>query len=147
MNYGIIFSVSCVSDEEVWDYVPSVVTTTCDRTEDDDSYDYDYMGGPWEDGHHGKWVGVLDQKQFDEFIQATGLHMEDVETMGSLGVPWAFPGIAPAFSFTGGGDEGVIQDAYVTPLPSFKLENRVDDEEWQNKAWEKIKAALLERYQ
>ena len=147
MNYGIIFSVSCVADEDDRDFVPSVVMVNCDQTEDDDSYDYDYLEGPWEGGHHSKWVGVLNQEQFDEFTRATGLHMQDVETMGSLGVPWAFPGVAPAFSFTGGGGDSVIQDAYVTPLPSFKLENRVDDEEWQNKAWERIKSALLERYQ
>ena len=120
--------------------------STCERTEDDDSYDYDYLEVPWEDGHHSKWVGVLNQEQFDEFIEATGLHIQDVETMGSLGVPWAFPGIAPAISFTGGGGEEVIQDAYVTPIPDIELKNRLEDEEWQERAWERIKAALLRRY-
>ena len=61
--------------------------------------------------------------------------------MGSLGAPWSPSGFAfaPAFAFNGGGYSS-IQSAYVTPLPEFKPR---DDEEWQDRAWERIKRAML----
>ncbi len=75
---------------------------------------------------HRKYVGTLTQKQFDALIDDCDLTAEDVETLGALGGL----GLAPAVSFTGGGDVCYVA-AYVTPLPpGTDAGVDLDDEDW-----------------
>ena len=62
-------------------------------------------------------VAILTRDQFDEFLDHTGLFAENVQTMGSIGVPGCGFGWAPAFSFRTD-EPDAIQNAYVTPLAS-----------------------------
>ena len=70
----------------------------------------------WARGRHRKYCALLDQDQFDTFINHTGIFSEDIETGGSIGAPGFGFGWAPAISFTGTADD-VNQSAYVTPIP------------------------------
>lgn len=149
MRYGIIFTMDCTRDEYVNYYLPPKrIRRKLQLTEGDEQYDYDHLEGAWTKGKHRKLVGELNQDDFDELVSFCGLRAQDVETMGSLGVPWAGCGgfgVAPAVSFTSSHYSAFV-DAYVTPIPSFDPVNRAEDEEWQERAWDRIKAALLRRY-
>ena len=109
------------------------------ETENDDQYEYGYLEGSWEHGHHRKWCAVLDREQFDHFIEHCGLQAEDVETMGSLGAPGLGFGWAPAISFTSD-DPDAIQSAYVTPLPETRRES-CDEQDW-----DRVRSAVLNVY-
>jgi len=138
MLFSIIYSVDCPADENVHDYAPSDLEHW-DQTEDDDQYEYDYLEGRWENGHHRKWCAVLNRQQFDEFVERCGLIAEDVETMGSLGAPGFGVGWAPAISFNGH-DPDAIQNAYVTPIPEV---NRAHCDE---RDWQRVRGAVLAVY-
>lgn len=84
---------------------PPQVGDLWDETEDDDQFEYGYLEGRWEGGHHRKWCAVLNRDQFDQFIRHTGLTAENVQTMGSIGVPgfgfgWARPSRSTATTQT-----------------------------------------------
>ena len=102
-------------------YAPPQVEELWDETEDDDNYEYGYLEGRWEGGHHRKWCAILDREQFEEFVDRCGLIAESTETMGSLGAPGFGFGWAPAISFNSD-DPDAIQCAYVTPIPEVSKE-------------------------
>ena len=82
------------------------------QTEDNSSYDYDYLEGAWENGKHRKFAGLLSSKDLKGFLDDTGLCFEDCETMGSLTLEF---GHIPAFSFRGDNYD-TIEGAYITPM-------------------------------
>lgn len=139
MQFSIIYSVDCPEDVDVMDYAPPNVEDLWDETEDDDSYEYGYLEGRWESGHHRKWCGILNREQFDEFVDHCGLFAEDVETMGSLGAPGFGYGWAPAICFRSD-DPDAIQNAYVTPLPE------VEKEPCDERDWKRVRGAVLAVY-
>lgn len=139
MQFSVIYSVDCPEDVDVLDYAPPQVADLWDETEDDDQYEYRYLEGCWEGGHHRKWCGVLIREQFDEFIRHTGLVAESCETMGSIGAPGLGFGWAPAISFTGD-DQDAIQNAYVTPLPE------VEKDSFDDRDWDRVRGAVLAVY-
>ena len=133
MQFAVIYSVDVPSDGQVLDYAPPQVEDLWQQTEDDRCYEYSYLDGCWEEGHHRKWFAMLDRQQFNEFVDRCGLVAEDVQTMGSLGIG---PGIQPAIAFNGD-DPDAIQSAYVTPLP----ETRKTD--WNEHDWDRVRAAVI----
>lgn len=139
MKFSIIYSVDVPEDEDVMDDAPPNVEDLWDETEYDDSYEYGYLEGRWENGSHRKRCGILDREQFDEFVDHCGLFAEDVETMGSLGAPGFGFGWAPAISFNGD-DPDAIQNAYVTPLPE------VEKESCDERDWKRVRGAVLAVY-
>lgn len=139
MKFSIIYSVDVPEDEDVMDHAPPHVENFWDETEGDDSFEYGYLEGRWENGSHRKWCGILEREQFDEFVDHCGLCAEDVETMGSLGAPGFGFGWAPAISFNGD-DPDAIQNAYVTPLPE------VERESFDERDWERVRSAVLGVY-
>ena len=116
MEFSVIYSADVPADTDVLYYAPPQVDELRDETEDDGQYEYGYLEGCWEGGHHRKWCAILDREQFDNFVHACGLNAEATETMGSLGAPGNGFGWAPAISFSSD-DPDAIQSAYVTPLP------------------------------
>ena len=114
MQFSVIYSADCPADENIESFAPPEIDLW-DETEDDDNYEYSYLEGEWENGHHRKWCAILTRDQFTEFVEHCGLFAEDVETMGSLGAPGFGYGWAPAISFNSD-DPAAIQSAYVTPL-------------------------------
>jgi len=146
MHFGIIYTFDIPWDTSVKGYLPPQ-RKLWQQTEGDEQYDLGHLGGHWEKGKHRKLVGVLDKKQFEKFLDETTLYPEDVETMGSLGVPWADPpglGVAPAVAFTSN-DSGGYLSAYVTPLPDVEPKEEVTDER-ADRYWRLIKLALLSKY-
>jgi hypothetical protein len=139
MRFSVIYSADCPSDVNVLDYAPPQVEELWDETEADESFEYEYLEGRWEGGHHRKWVALLDREQFDEFTRRLGLHAEDVETMGSLGAPGFGYGWSPAISFTSE-DPDAILSAYVTPLPE------VEKEQGSERDWRRVRKAVLAVY-
>ena len=120
------------------DYAPPKVADW-NETEDDDQYEYGYLEGCWENGHHRKWCAILTREQFDEFIDQCGLIAERTETMGSLGAPGFGYGWSPAISFRSD-DPDAIQNAYVTPMPEVRKEHG-DEQDWK-----RIRGAVLAVY-
>ena len=148
MNYGILLSVDVPSSEDIEDFLPPAsILGTLEVTEGDEEYGYDYLEGEWEQGYHRKLVGVLNQAQFDELVLLLDLYAEDVETTGSIGVPWGSTRnlSAPAVSFQSRSRCAII-DAYVTPIPSFEPVNRSEDEAWQDRCWERVRRAVINKY-
>ena len=138
MQFSVIYSADCPSDEDINDFAPPDLSHW-DQTEDDDQYEYGYLEGCWENGHHRKWCAILTRDQFTEFVEHCGLTAEDVETMGSLGAPGFGLGWAPAISFNSDDPNG-IHNAYVTPLPDSK---RGDCDESD---WGRVRDAMLAVY-
>lgn len=87
MLFSVIYSADCPSTESIARFRPPHARRHWDRTEGDEQYSYTYLEGDWERGKHRKWAAMLTKDEFREFIKATGLVAEDVETMGSLGAP------------------------------------------------------------
>lgn len=167
VDYSVIYSVDIPAHVNMRPFVPPRCKQLWEETEGDEQYDFGYLEDRWEKGHHRKWVAILDQEQFDEFLDRTGLIAEDVQTMGSIGSPGVGFGWAPAISFRGD-DPDSIQSAYVTPLGSkgemvrFLQEHEVPvptvlldddgqqyfwDEAVDRKApWEAIRRAVIETY-
>jgi hypothetical protein len=139
MQFSVIYSVDTPAEVDPLDYAPPKVGDLWDETEDDDQFDYGYLEGRWEGGHHRKWCAVLTREQFDKFVQETGLVAEDVQTMGSIGAPGFRFGWAPAISFNGD-DPDAIQNAYVTPIPE------VEKDHFDDRDWERVRGAVLAVY-
>ncbi|HZZ79986.1 MAG TPA: hypothetical protein VFE62_15815 [Gemmataceae bacterium] len=139
MLFSVIYSVDVCADDDVLTYAPPQVEDIWDQTEDDEQFEYAYLEGRWEGGHHRKWCAILTREQFDKFIDRCGLAAEDVQTMGSLGAPGCGFGWAPAISFTSS-DPDAIQTAYVTPLPEIEKEN------FDDRDWERLRGAVVAVY-
>ncbi len=138
MKFSIIYSADVPEVVDVMDHAPPDLDLW-DQTEGDDNFEYEYLEGDWEHGHHRKWCAILDREQFDQFIDHCGLFAEDVETMGSLGAPGFGFGWAPAISFNGD-DPDAIQNAYVTPLIEVKREG------CDERDWDRVRGAVLSVY-
>ena len=139
MQFSVIYSVDVPSDTDVLDHAPPHVEELWDETEDDEQFGYGYLEGIWEGGHHRKWCSVLDQAQFDEFVEHCGLTAESTETLGSLGAPGCGFGWAPAVSFCGDHPDA-IQSAYVTPFP------RTSKQPLDRNDWKRVRGAVLAVY-
>ena len=139
MLFSVIYSVDVPEDTAIENYVPPQVDELWDQTEGDESFEYDYLEGPWENGSHRKWCAILDREQFDDFVSSSGLYAESTETMGSLGAPGFGFGWAPAISFSSH-ETDAIQNAYVTPLPE------VERESCNERDWERVRGAVLSVY-
>ena len=139
MKFSVIYSADVPSDVDVLNYAPPNATVLWGETEGDESYEYDYLKGSWEGGHHRKWCAILDREQFDEFIEHCGLFAEDVQTLGSLGAPGFGFGLAPAVSFRSD-NENVIQSAYVTPIP------KVNKQQCDERDWRRVRSAVIGMY-
>ena len=152
-QYSIIYSVDCTKDEPIGQFEPPERKKLWAITEDDDQRSYDYLcncgaddeGTPctcgWKYHKHRKYCAILNQEQFDAFIEAQYLTAEDVETMGSIGAPGFGFGHAPAISFNSDDPAG-IQNAYVTPCP------KEGDEFWPTEeAWTKVRQQIIDKYE
>jgi hypothetical protein len=113
-------------------------------TEGDENREYDYLGDDWAKGKHRKWGAVLTKKQFERFLDHTGLFMEDVETGGALGAPGCGFGLSPAVAFTSD-DPEYIACAYVTPLPDVEPKRAVDAARGE-RVWQRIVVAMWHKY-
>ncbi len=138
MQFSVIYSADCPADEDIDDFAPPEIDLW-DQTEDDSSYEYGYLEGCWENGHHSKWCSILNRDQFTEFVEHCGLFSEDVDTMGSLGAPGFGYGWAPAICFNSD-DPDAIQSAYVTPLPETRRDS-CDEQDW-----DRVRGAVLSVY-
>ena len=138
MMFSVIYSVDVPADMDILAYAPPSLQDW-NETEDDDQYEYGYLEGRWEEGHHRKWCALLDRKQFDQCIDHCGLQAENVQTMGSLGAPGFGFGWAPAVSFRGDGNDA-IQNAYVTPIP------QTNREQYGESDWNRVRSAVLAVY-
>jgi hypothetical protein len=93
---------------------------------------------------HKKYVAILTPKQFDEFIDETGL-FADCETMGSLGAPGYGFGWSPAINFTSEQNDALIS-AYVTPNISKTEYKRLKQLYGEDKIWDIITKQLFDKY-
>ena len=136
LEFYVIYSFDIMKTESVNAFKPPFIKRW-DCTEDDDQFDYDYLGGDWENGKHRKYVAQLDKKRFEKFIDHCCLSMEDINTMGSL----TELGLLPAHSFNCYDDDApAIINAYVTPLVMN------DDIECDDKLWEALKQEMLIKF-
>lgn len=141
MLYSVVYSVDCPKGISIAQFLPTQ-RKLFKTTEDDDSRGYGYLGGEWEKGKHRKLCALLNRKQFERFLDDTGMKSEDVETMGTLGAPGFGIGLVPAIAFIGDTPES-IQCAYVTPVPDKEPPN---DEERQYRIWRRLRRAIIKLY-
>ena len=141
MKYSIIYSVDVPRKESIKRYLHPQ-RHLFKLTEGDEQYDYGYLENEWKKGKHRKLCALLNQNQFDKFIDKTGLIAESTETMGSLGAPGFGIGWAPAISFTGYDEYNpVILNAYVTPIPEIERKDGFTERDW-----ERIKKVIIRKY-
>src|SRR2546423_1655853 len=129
MLFSVIYSADVPEGIDILTYAPPRCEELWDETEDDGQYDYEYLEGEWEHGHHRKWSTILNREQFEEFLDHCGLFAENVETMGSIGAPGFGFGWAPAISFRSD-DTDAIQNTYVTPVPEVEREHS-SERDWE----------------
>lgn len=86
MQFSIIYSVDIPGGVDMRPFVPPNCKKLWEETEDDSNYEYGYLEGRWEHGHHRKWCAILNEDQFQEFLDHTGLFPENCQTMGSIGI-------------------------------------------------------------
>ena len=130
MLFSVIYTADCQHQESIVRFRPPQARTLWEQTEGDEEYDYAYLEGDWEKGKHRKWCGLLTKKQFERFLDATGLFAEPVETLGSIGAPGLGLGRSPAISFRQDHEPHAILGAYVTPIPEVRKQ-RFDERDWQ----------------
>jgi hypothetical protein len=140
MLLSVIYSADCPRTESIARFRPPRARKLWDRTEDDSQYEYSYLEGDWEKGKHRKWCAILNKQEFTEFVQATGLVAEDVQTLGSLGAPGLGFGVSPAIAFNDDGTERAILSAYVTPIPEVRKEHGDEGD------WRRIRRAVLNQF-
>ena len=140
MLFSVIYSADIPRTESIARFRPPHARKLWQQTEDDSQFEYSYLEGGWERGKHRKWCAVLDKDQFTEFVEATGLVAEDVQTMGSIGAPGFGFGWAPAISFTDSGEEWAILNAYVTPVPQTRKQDCTEVD------WQRVRRAVLNVY-
>lgn len=144
MLFSVIYSVDVLnSNESIQDYMPSQ-RYLFDTTEGDDCYQYSYLADESGDesyrkGKHRKLCAILNRKQFERFLSDTGLHADDVETLGSIGAPGFGCGWAPAISFTADEYSAVV-NAYVTPIPEVEIKSEKSN---RSESWNRVKKAVL----
>jgi hypothetical protein len=136
MRFSIIYGVDVPEGSRIADFAPPGVEELWDETEDDAQYEYGYLEGRWQGGHHRKWCAMLTRRQFEQFVECCGLIAESTETLGSLGAPGFGYGWAPAISFRGD-DPSAIQSAYVTPIPETS-KSQCDERDW-----ERVRRAMI----
>lgn len=111
--------------------------------------DWGVDGYAWSRGRHRQYCAILDQEQFDCFVEHCELFAEDVETMGAIGTPAFGYSHAPAVSFNGCGEDS-LQSAYVTPLiesnkvgrPLPGLQEQTDDV-----VWSELRSFMIDQYE
>jgi hypothetical protein len=136
MLFSVIYSVDVPSNGDVNDFAPPKLDELWDQTEGDEEYQYSYLEGRWEEGSHRKWCALLTRDQFNDFVNACGLHAEDVQTMGSIGSPGFDSGWSPAISFTSDSQDAILS-AYVTPIPE------VERKHGNERHWDRVRNAVL----
>ena len=140
MLFSIIYSVDVPENESVKPLLPrEEILEKFNETEDDDNYEYSYLEGEWEKGHHVKICGMLNRQEFQNFIDDTGLRAEDIETGGSIGAPGLGYGCSPAISFSNDLENAIIS-AYVTPIPEVSRKNCKEND------WDRVRRAVLNVY-
>jgi len=140
MLFSVIYSADCPRSERISRFRPPQPRKLWDMTEDDGQYEYSYLEGDWEKGKHRKWCAMLNKDQFSDFVRATGLVAEDVQTMGSIGAPGFGIGWSPAISFSDDGSERAILNAYVTPIPEVRKDH------YDEHDWERVRRAVLSMF-
>lgn len=147
MNFSVIYSFDCQRSIPVGQFLPPKSQRKLwQQTEGDEQYEYSYLGEEYKKGKHRKLCAMLTRKQFDEFVKHCDLRAETTETMGSLGAPGMGMGWSPAISFRAQDVNAIDVGAYVTPIPSFEPVKRADDEPWGERAWNRIRRAILKVY-
>jgi hypothetical protein len=143
MRFFVIYTIDIPATEKITEYYPPQHRSKrWYISEEDDQYDYDYLGGNWEKGKHRKFCGELTKEEFTKFVDKIGLYAEDIETMGSLTMEY---GYIPAISFNYEicyMDEPILS-AYVTPFPELKRGITLP---LDNRQWERIKKAVIRQY-
>lgn len=93
---------------------------------------------------HQKWVGCLEQKDFDELVKQQMLHASRCETMGALGMATPDGGMCfghlPAISFDADRYAALV-NAYVTPFVMTDAERELSKEGWQH-----LRELVLKKY-
>lgn len=137
MEYSVIYSADFPREEYVAQYAPPKRRRLWTLTEDDEQRDYEYLGSEWKNHKHRKWVAILDEAQFAEFVEDCGLYAQDVRTLGSIGAPGFGIGWSPAISFESEDSYRLgFASAYVTPIP----------DDGQEADWEAVRRQVIDEF-
>ena len=149
LQYGVIFSVNGeVTNRNYW--LPRRQHKIWEKTETGPS-EYREHGEAFKKWRRSKWVAVLDQGQFDEFVDHAHLVATGEKTMGSLGAPapeGTVLGLSPAvhFEVPHDGYDDMSTCAYVTPYV-MQAADSPEFEEFDGADWDVVEAALVKKYE
>jgi hypothetical protein len=144
MLFQVIYSVDTQRKDKITPYYPPNVKKW-DRTEGDEAYEYDYLGGDYKHGRHRKFCALLTRKEFDAFVNKLDLYADTTETAGMLGVGPNF-GWLPAISFSSDSRRAML-NVYVCPIPQLVTVNPdVDKCDFDEVDWERVRRATISCY-
>jgi hypothetical protein len=134
MLFSIIYEFDVPYTESVKPYQPSQLSLLFVPQETDAYYKYSHLGGIWKKGKHRKYAALLNRKQFEQFLNDTGLYYETDQTMRMMGVfvpdNQVDYGIMPAIAFRADHDY-CIASCYVYPLPQVVNKNSFNERDWK----------------
>jgi len=134
-SYSVIYS---IDGENTEPYEPENLELWT-KTEDGES-DFDIPN--WK---HKKFIAILNQDQFDQFVENQGLYAEDVETMGAVGSPGHGFAWVPTISFNGT-DPDAYQNAYVTPNIPMQEGKRLEEIVGKENVWSTVRGHIIKKY-
>ena len=137
MLFYVIYSVDIPRSQRIKRYRPPFKMA---RTEGDESYDYNHLGGRWLYGKHRKWADIITKQELDALVREQYLYAQKIVTQGSF----TEYGHLPAVSFTIDDADAKIA-AYVTPLPQQR------DGRWfivyeDDRRWQYLRCVLVRMY-
>lgn len=138
MHFYVVFSVDVPQGEPLQPWTPR--GKAWQQTESGET-EYSYLEGEWEKGRHRKYVAELTRPQFDAFVDRMGLSAESTETGGIL---TGF-GCLPAISFQNDSGDAIV-NAYVCPLPNTPPSAFMQDEQRQQRTWDRVRQAVINTY-
>lgn len=142
-QFSVIYSVDVPEGVSVRKYAPPRRKAwKCTESSQGEDSEYAYLEGKWAKGKHRKYCALLSKTEFFEWMHGSGLHLEDVETMGMIGAPGGDFGHLPAFSFTADAQDAILY-AYVCPLPERPPP---DDPIVKERMWDRWNIVLMRHF-
>jgi hypothetical protein len=140
VKFFLILSVDIPRSLKIGDFMPSKkIRRKLQQTEDDSSYEYDYLEGEWSKGKHRKLVGELNKQDFIQLSEDLDLISEDVQTMGMI----TGEGHYPAISMRSDSPEA-ITSCYVCPIPD--VEPYAKDADQEERIWNRLTRAFHSQF-
>ena len=137
MRFSVIYEFDISASDSVRHYMPK----NRKLWQITESHETEY-GEIFPHGKHRKVCAWLTKEQFKRWLEDSILHVEECETMGSLGAPGFGFGWSPAIAYTSDVPDA-IASAYVTPVPTKHDGSPIRANGVKNRDWKRIQRAMF----